>query len=160
MYAKWESEIIIYNIVFDSVGGSEIAPQEVKEGDTVIEPEKPAKEGYLFSEWYLDETYSEKYDFSLPVMSSFTLYAKWVNETVSAGEITREEWIVFLVDTVGLKIDETTQYSFDDFNEVSEPLKIEAAIRHGVIEVQPDQDNMNYFNPDEYVTEACFPIEG
>lgn len=152
LYAKWESEIITYNIVFDSVGGSEVAQQEVKEGDIVTEPENPVKEGYLFSGWYLDETYSEKYDFSLPVMSSLILYAKWANEIVSVGEITREEWITFLVDTVGLKIDETTQYSFDDFNEVSEPLKIEAAIRHGVIGVEPDQDNMNYFNPDEYVT--------
>ena len=37
----------------------------------------PTREGYAFVGWYSDEQFTNKYDFTTPVTSSFTLYAKW-----------------------------------------------------------------------------------
>lgn len=45
----------------------------------------PVREGYLFTGWYTDESYSETSKVSLPLISSATLYAKW--QELSANEI-------------------------------------------------------------------------
>ncbi len=37
------------------------------------------KSGYIFSGWYADSEFNEAYDFSSPVVSDLTLYAKWIN---------------------------------------------------------------------------------
>ncbi|ENS5346352.1 BspA family leucine-rich repeat surface protein [Listeria monocytogenes] len=43
----------------------------------------PVKEGHYFDGWYLDQNFTNKFDFSLPATVSATLYAKWVeNYTV------------------------------------------------------------------------------
>ncbi|EHL8089008.1 BspA family leucine-rich repeat surface protein [Listeria monocytogenes] len=43
----------------------------------------PVKENYYFDGWYLDQNFTNKFDFSLPAAVSTTIYAKWVeNYTV------------------------------------------------------------------------------
>ncbi|EAG0855708.1 BspA family leucine-rich repeat surface protein [Listeria monocytogenes] len=43
----------------------------------------PVKEEYYFDGWYLDQNFTNKFDFSLPAAVSTTIYAKWVeNYTV------------------------------------------------------------------------------
>ncbi|HFL0019417.1 TPA: BspA family leucine-rich repeat surface protein, partial [Listeria monocytogenes] len=43
----------------------------------------PVKEDYYFDGWYLDQNFTNKFDFSLPAAVSITIYAKWVeNYTV------------------------------------------------------------------------------
>ncbi|EAE6174399.1 BspA family leucine-rich repeat surface protein [Listeria monocytogenes] len=43
----------------------------------------PVKEDYYFDGWYLDQKFTNKFDFSLPAAVSTTIYAKWVeNYTV------------------------------------------------------------------------------
>ncbi|EAD0849510.1 BspA family leucine-rich repeat surface protein [Listeria monocytogenes] len=43
----------------------------------------PVKEGHYFDGWYLDQNFTNKFDFSLPAAVSTTIYAKWVeNYTV------------------------------------------------------------------------------
>ncbi|HAC1900558.1 TPA_asm: BspA family leucine-rich repeat surface protein [Listeria monocytogenes] len=43
----------------------------------------PVKEDYYFNGWYLDQNFTNKFDFSLPAAVSTTIYAKWVeNYTV------------------------------------------------------------------------------
>ncbi|CUL21298.1 conserved hypothetical protein [Listeria monocytogenes] len=43
----------------------------------------PVKEDYYFDGWYLDQNFTNKFDFSLPAAVSTTIYAKWVeNYTV------------------------------------------------------------------------------
>ena len=42
----------------------------------------PEKEGYHFDGWYIDREYANKFDFTLPVNKSITIYAKWSEEYV------------------------------------------------------------------------------
>lgn len=69
----WIGEAV-YNVTFDSAGGSEVASQSVGEGKCAIEPEKPTRDGYRFVGWYLDD---EPYDFTQPVTRDIVLQAKW-----------------------------------------------------------------------------------
>ena len=78
-----------YTVSFDTNGGSAIASVEVKDGACVEEPADPelqlAEGLYLgspdelgeFQGWYSDSGLTEAYDFSTPVTSDLTLYAKW-----------------------------------------------------------------------------------
>ena len=50
----------LFKVTFDSDGGSSVANQYVIEGDKVIEPADPTKEGYTFLKWMNGE---EEYDF-------------------------------------------------------------------------------------------------
>lgn len=50
----------------------------VKEGNTVVKPENPIKEGYVFDGWYKDVNCTTAYDFNTPVNEDITLYAKWL----------------------------------------------------------------------------------
>ena len=50
------------------------ATQIVQTGEKAIEPDVPSRQGYQFTDWYLDDT---KYDFAAPVTGDMTLTAKW-----------------------------------------------------------------------------------
>lgn len=72
-----------YDVTFESNGGSEVAPQRVKEGNNVTEPSAPTRKGYEFVGWFSDETLTTAYDFSQPVTEPFTLYAKWTEKEMT-----------------------------------------------------------------------------
>ncbi len=55
-------------------GSDEYAKQIVQTGEKAIEPDVPSRQGYQFTDWYLDDT---KYDFAAPVTGDMTLTAKW-----------------------------------------------------------------------------------
>ena len=56
-----------------------MAPVVLPEGDCVVQPDIEKRHGrFRFAGWYLDENFTEPYDFSWPVLEDFTLYAKWV----------------------------------------------------------------------------------
>ena len=76
--------ISYFKALFD-VGdeGSFVAPDYVKEGEALSEPEAPTRPGYTFAGWFKDEELLEGYDFSEPVTEDITLYAAWESETVS-----------------------------------------------------------------------------
>lgn len=63
-----------YSITFDSRGGNKIESQEVKRGEKLEEPEEPAREGYEFLGWYVDD---KKFDFSKKIDKNVKLVAKW-----------------------------------------------------------------------------------
>ena len=54
--------------------GGIYAIQIVQKGETAIEPDVPSRQGYQFTDWYLDDT---KYDFNTAVTGDMTLTAKW-----------------------------------------------------------------------------------
>lgn len=76
LYAKWEP-IPVYTVTFVANGGSEVAAQQVQKGMTVQEPEAPVLEGQTFAGWYTDAELTLAYDFSAPVTTDLTLYARW-----------------------------------------------------------------------------------
>ena len=66
-----------YTISFDTNGGSKIASQRIIKNTVMKEPTAPTKDGFKFGGWYTDKELKNKYDFSLKVTNSFTLYAAW-----------------------------------------------------------------------------------
>ena len=54
--------------------GGIYAKQIVQAGEKAIEPDVPSRQGYQFTDWYLDDT---KYDFNTAVTGNMTLTAKW-----------------------------------------------------------------------------------
>lgn len=50
------------------------AEQIVQAGEKAIEPDVPSRQGYQFTDWYLDDT---KYDFNAAVTGDMTLTAQW-----------------------------------------------------------------------------------
>ena len=64
-------------VTFNTMGGSEIAPVEVKFRGRVTRPEDPVKAGYTFGAWYWDEICVTPYSFTFRITSDITLYAGW-----------------------------------------------------------------------------------
>lgn len=55
-------------------GSGEYAKQIVQKGEKAIQPDVPSRQGYQFTDWYMDDT---KYDFNAAVTGDMTLTAKW-----------------------------------------------------------------------------------
>lgn len=75
--SMFEDEPEIYNVYFDSDGGSEVEFQQVKEQSTVKRPKNPTKDGYAFDGWYTEDGYQWLF-FTGVVEQEMTLYAKWI----------------------------------------------------------------------------------
>ncbi|EJD5259955.1 BspA family leucine-rich repeat surface protein, partial [Listeria monocytogenes] len=76
-----------FSLTMDAMGGEFEDAEEQKVQNKVSgeywEEVVPVKEGHYFDGWYLDRNFTNKFDFSLPVAISTTIYAKWVeNYTV------------------------------------------------------------------------------
>lgn len=81
--ADKDTKVEKYKITFNTDGGDKIESQEVEEGNVVIKPKDPTKEGYKFEYWELD---GKEYDFKEKVKKNLELKAKWkkvVKYTVS-----------------------------------------------------------------------------
>lgn len=97
---------------FESNGGSEIEEQKVLFGETVVKPEDPTRDGYIFDGWYRDIDKSKSWDFDNDTVSgNMSLYAKWVQ--VPGGMSPTEDtdnngntldWLILLVIVVLLLI--------------------------------------------------------
>ena len=84
IYAKF-IEDIRYTISFKTLGGSTIADLSILNGQSASLPDAPQKKRAVFQGWYTSENYDTEYDFSLPVTSDITLYAKWEDVLVVEG---------------------------------------------------------------------------
>ena len=58
---------------YGALGGT-YATQIVQTGEKAIQPDVPSRQGYQFTDWYLDDT---KYDFNAAVTGDMTLTARW-----------------------------------------------------------------------------------
>ncbi|EOD4223747.1 BspA family leucine-rich repeat surface protein [Listeria monocytogenes] len=92
-YHRNQSEPIGYrkgaflSLTMDAMGGEFEDAEEQKVQSKISgeywEEVIPVKEDYYFDGWYLDQNFTNKFDFSLPAAVSTTIYAKWVeNYTV------------------------------------------------------------------------------
>lgn len=87
LVAKWD--INQYTVKFVSDYGS-FADQTIEHGET-IKTDKltiPEVEGYTFDGWYTDDTYSTEFDFTKPIKSNTTVYAKWTANDYEVSFIT------------------------------------------------------------------------
>lgn len=71
-----------YSVVFYTLGGTLIdAITNITSGSTVVRPEDPTREGFIFDGWYLSTAYNEneKWNFASDVVEdNVRLYAKWL----------------------------------------------------------------------------------
>lgn len=75
LVAKWD--INKYTVQFVSEHGDAPTSQNVPYNETADDPGKLTEEGYTFIGWYTDETYTKEFDFTKPITSNTTVYAKW-----------------------------------------------------------------------------------
>ncbi|MCL2797878.1 MAG: leucine-rich repeat protein [Firmicutes bacterium] len=83
-----ESAPAVYEVAFDSRGGSPVAGlSQVESGTKIAKPSDPVKAGENFSGWYKEEACVNAWDFVVDTVTrNLTLYAKWVGEDGGAED--------------------------------------------------------------------------
>ena len=97
---------------YGALGGI-YAKQIVQAGEKAIEPDVPSRQGYRFTDWYLDDT---KYDFNTAVTEDMTLTARWKDIEKPTGEIIigTDKWQEFLNElTSGLFFKDTQEVTIN-----------------------------------------------
>lgn len=87
LVAKWD--INQYTVKFVSDHGS-FADQTIEHGKTITTDNLtiPTVEGYTFDGWYADKAHETKFDFTKPIQSNTTVYAKWTANDYEVSFIT------------------------------------------------------------------------
>lgn len=87
LVAKWD--INQYTVKFVSEHGS-FADQTIEHGKPIGtgKPTIPTVEGFTFDGWYADENRTIEFDFSTPITSNTTVYAKWTAKDYEVSFIT------------------------------------------------------------------------
>ena len=84
--AKWTAKD--YEVRFITEHGNAPTSQNVKYNGTADDPGTLTEEGYTFDGWYTDDNYSKKFDFTKPIKSNTTVYAKWTAKDYEVSFIT------------------------------------------------------------------------
>ncbi len=109
-------------ISFNTDGGSTVANQTVSQGSKVTKPATPTKAGFTFVNWYTDLAKTTVYDFSKTVLGSFTLYAKWEQNTNTDTDTTTTYTVTF--NSMGGTAVSSQTVSKDDYaSEPAEPTR-------------------------------------
>lgn len=151
-----------YTVTFDTNGGSSLDEVTVFDGETVVEPTTPSKDGYSFYGWYSDSTFNIPFDFSTPIVGDITLYAKWYD--AGDGEYT----LTIVVDddtNVIYNLDAGTDFEsyLDDVDGIdnTELYYIDDSFTTLVTNtVMPERDITIYLKTLVEVVEMDFPTEG
>ena len=67
----------IYTISFETDSSTTITEQNVISGNKAAKPSDPTKDGYWFTGWYADSSFSILFNFNTAVTADTTLYARW-----------------------------------------------------------------------------------
>lgn len=68
----------MFTVTFDSQGGTPVEAIQTVGGDTIVKPEDPTREGYLFQGWYKELITENAWDFTADIVNcDLTLYAGW-----------------------------------------------------------------------------------
>lgn len=84
--AKWTAND--YYVSFVTEHGDPPTSQNVKYNGTANDPGKLSEEGYTFDGWYADENRTIEFDFTKPIKSNTTVYAKWTAKNYEVSFIT------------------------------------------------------------------------
>jgi uncharacterized repeat protein (TIGR02543 family) len=76
--------ITFHTVTFDSNGGSAVTARNVVSGTAIIAPSDPIKGLYYFGGWYRESELTTEWNFTTNIVTaSITLYAKWIQNTVT-----------------------------------------------------------------------------
>ena len=84
--AKWTAKD--YEVSFVTEHGKAPTSQNVPYNEPAKDPGELMAEGYTFDGWYTDDNYSTKFDFTKPIKSNTTVYAKWTANDYEVSFIT------------------------------------------------------------------------
>ena len=84
--AKWTAND--YYVSFVTEHGDPPTSQNVKYNGTATNPGELTEDGYTFIGWYTDDTYDTEFDFTQPITSNTTVYAKWTAKDYEVRFIT------------------------------------------------------------------------
>ncbi len=88
-------DVTYFTIIFDSTGGNDIDAQLIAEGEKIVEPASPIREGHTFDGWYKEFGLATKWNFQTDIpTSNLTLYAKWI-ETEDEDPVDEEGTLTF-----------------------------------------------------------------
>ncbi|EEP7692838.1 BspA family leucine-rich repeat surface protein [Listeria monocytogenes] len=103
------------SLTMDAMGGEFEDAEEQKVQSKISgeywEEVIPVKEGHYFDGWYLDQNFTNKFDFSLPAAVSTTIYAKWI-----------ENYTVIIPASISLN--ETSELKVEGINRGSKTLSV------------------------------------
>ncbi len=68
-------------------GAEESIDSVLVKNATVVEPEEPTRDNYIFAGWYTDDSFINLYDFDDVVNDNITLYAKWITDTSDGSSV-------------------------------------------------------------------------
>ena len=86
VYAKWTAND--YYVSFFTEHGDPPTSQNVQYNGTADDPGKLSEEGYTFDGWYADENRTIEFDFTKPITSNTTVYAKWTAKDYEVSFVT------------------------------------------------------------------------
>ena len=66
-----------HTVSFDTDGANAIAPETVEFGKKATKPADPVKDGFVFINWYEENTFEHVFDFGAAITSDATAYAKF-----------------------------------------------------------------------------------
>ena len=84
--AKWTAKD--YEVSFVTEHGKTPTSQNVKYNGTATNPGELTEDGYTFIGWYTDKDHNTKFDFTKPITSNTTVYAKWTAKNYEVSFIT------------------------------------------------------------------------
>lgn len=73
---------VTFDLNYDGATGTPASQSVAKDG-YATSPSAPVRDGYSFVGWYMDNTYSTLFDFSAPITSDCTVFARWIDITDS-----------------------------------------------------------------------------
>jgi len=79
-----------FTITFDSSGGSAVDPIIIEDGELATAPTAPTRSGFTFGGWYQNIALTLEMNWDDPIISNYTLYAKWTASSSGGGEIIPE----------------------------------------------------------------------
>ena len=86
-YSSWFSAVYqpsalatYVTLTFDTDGGTAIPAQSVRSGSKPTKPADPTKTGYVFDDWYNEDTFSTKFNFNTALTADDVAYAKFEAE--------------------------------------------------------------------------------
>ena len=69
----------LFEVSFDTHGGSEVASQKIKDGAYAAVPDSPTRDGYRFAGWYTTSDCDVAFDFAnTTITQATTIHAKWI----------------------------------------------------------------------------------
>ena len=71
-----------WTVTFDTQGGSTVAAQKVKNGQTATKPADPTKANFTFKGWFEEAGAVTPFDFTTKITTNWTIYAGWTAQSV------------------------------------------------------------------------------